>query len=311
MKNDVFISYSTMDKHVADAICSTLENSGVRCWIAPRDIFPGSDWAQSISSAIKSSSLMVLVFSENSNGSSQVSKELNLAVSNKLMVLPFKIDDSTPSGNMEYFLADMHWLDAIGGDMQAEINKLRDVVISVLPHNMNDNSKQDKPVDETSGETQNKSNDVTAEKTEAYETKKCMHCGASIPKAAQFCSACGNRPEPLETEKTDDKENVFTSYMNMWKNYFNFKGRTSRRSFWQAYLVNFVVSLVLTAISQDLGAVYTLAVLIPGLAMGVRRLHDTNRSGHWLWLCLTVYGAIVPFIFYFFKGVDEKNRWAA
>ena len=138
MKNDVFISYSTTDKHVADAICATLEGSGIRCWIAPRDIFPGSDWAQSITNAIKESKLMILVFSQNSNGSSQVTKELNLAINNNLMILPFKIDNSVPSGSMEYFLADMHWLDAIDGDMQEQINKLKDVVSSVLPHNIKD-----------------------------------------------------------------------------------------------------------------------------------------------------------------------------
>jgi TIR domain len=48
MAHDVFISYSTQDKPAADALCAILEKNGVRCWIAPRDIMPGSDWGGSI-----------------------------------------------------------------------------------------------------------------------------------------------------------------------------------------------------------------------------------------------------------------------
>jgi hypothetical protein len=48
MAHDVFISHSTEDKAVADAVCAILEKNGVRCWIAPRDILPGADWSASI-----------------------------------------------------------------------------------------------------------------------------------------------------------------------------------------------------------------------------------------------------------------------
>jgi hypothetical protein len=48
MAHDVFISHSTEDKAVADAVCAILEKNGVRCWIAARDILPGADWSASI-----------------------------------------------------------------------------------------------------------------------------------------------------------------------------------------------------------------------------------------------------------------------
>ena len=48
MAHDVFISYSSKDKPVADAACATLESSGVRCWIAPRDVAPGVAYAESL-----------------------------------------------------------------------------------------------------------------------------------------------------------------------------------------------------------------------------------------------------------------------
>ena len=49
---DVFLSYSSKDKPVADAACHALESAGIRCWIAPRDIVPGAEWGASIVKAI-------------------------------------------------------------------------------------------------------------------------------------------------------------------------------------------------------------------------------------------------------------------
>ncbi len=118
MKNDVFINYSSEDKHTADAVCSTLENAGIRCWIAPRDILPGSDWPTSIAEAIDESKIMVLIFSHSSNDSVHVNNEILRAVDNKLMVVLFKIDESKPNKGMELILSKMHWLDAIDGDMK-------------------------------------------------------------------------------------------------------------------------------------------------------------------------------------------------
>jgi len=48
MAHDVFISHSSVDKNAADAICHALEQSGVKCWIAPRDIQPGANYGGEI-----------------------------------------------------------------------------------------------------------------------------------------------------------------------------------------------------------------------------------------------------------------------
>ena len=72
MANDVFISYSHRDKTIADAVCFKLENRGIRCWYAPRDIVAGEEWASSIVAAIHSCRAMVLLFSDFSNVSKQV-----------------------------------------------------------------------------------------------------------------------------------------------------------------------------------------------------------------------------------------------
>ena len=66
MTHDVFISHSSKDKPVADAVCANLEAAGVRCWIAPRDIAPGEDWPTAITMASAQSRIMVLIFSASS-----------------------------------------------------------------------------------------------------------------------------------------------------------------------------------------------------------------------------------------------------
>ena len=80
--------------------------------------------------------------------------------------------------------------------------------------------------------------------------------------------------------------------------YADFTGRASRPEFWWFALFNFIVSAALSIISQGLSSVYSLATLLPSLAVGARRLHETNRSGWWqlLWL-VPVIGWIVLIIF--------------
>jgi hypothetical protein len=80
MKHDIFISYSSVDKNVADAVVAALENRGIRCWYAPRDIGAGTDWGESITDAISNSALMLLIFSENSNKSKRVLDEIYFSI---------------------------------------------------------------------------------------------------------------------------------------------------------------------------------------------------------------------------------------
>ncbi|MHA1527217.1 MAG: TIR domain-containing protein, partial [Promethearchaeota archaeon] len=84
VRYDVFISYSSKDKDVADAVCHFLEQQGITCWIAPRDVSTGS-YASSIVEAIENSKLMVLIFTNNANFSKHVKRELELSVKNDLL----------------------------------------------------------------------------------------------------------------------------------------------------------------------------------------------------------------------------------
>ncbi len=113
MQHDVFISYSSYDKTIADAICSKLENSHIRCWIAPRDILPGKEYGEAIIEAIIDCRILLLVFSVHANESPQVRREIERAVSKGKVIIPFRIEDILPTKSMEYALSNTHWLDAM------------------------------------------------------------------------------------------------------------------------------------------------------------------------------------------------------
>ena len=126
---DVFISYSSKDTHTANSVCKALESVGIKCFIASRDIKVGSNWAKLINAAIENSKAFVLIFSENSNNSAHVVKELNLAINNRLVILTFKIDKTIPRSSMKYYLSDTQWLDAANGNTVKNINLLKEAVL--------------------------------------------------------------------------------------------------------------------------------------------------------------------------------------
>jgi TIR domain len=126
MAHDVFVSYSSGDKPTADAICATLENRGIRCWIAPRDILPSMDWGAAIVDAINASRVMVLVYSAKANDSPQIKREVERAVNRGLAVIPFRIEDVPMSTTLEYFMSMPHWLDALSPPLQDHLDRLVD-----------------------------------------------------------------------------------------------------------------------------------------------------------------------------------------
>ncbi len=88
--HDVFISYSTLDKPISDAVCAALEGHGIRCWVAPRDITPGQDWSDAIIDAFADCRVCLLILSTASNQSDQVKREFQNAVSEAKPILPFR-----------------------------------------------------------------------------------------------------------------------------------------------------------------------------------------------------------------------------
>lgn len=122
--HEVFISYSNPEKIVAYDLCSYLETNGIRCWIAPRDVTPGTSFPASIIDAIDTSKAMVLIFSKSSNNSPHVVRELTRAVTKNVVILPFRIEDAPLSKNMEYLINLPHWMDALPPPPQQHFSAL-------------------------------------------------------------------------------------------------------------------------------------------------------------------------------------------
>jgi hypothetical protein len=110
MSNHVFVSHSHDDAPAADLIVQALEERGVVCWVAPRDVPAGGSYAESILNAIESASCFVLIYSQSSNVSSHVMREVERALKFGVNIVPVRFDDSTPSKSLDYLLATVHWL---------------------------------------------------------------------------------------------------------------------------------------------------------------------------------------------------------
>ena len=133
MAFDVFISYASKDKIIADAVCARLESAGIRCWIAPRDIVAGTSYGEAIIDAIHGAKVMVLVFSSHANSSGHIPKEVERAVSNGVAILPFRIEDVAPGKSLDYFIGSVHWLDAMTPPMEKHLDDLAATVHKLIP----------------------------------------------------------------------------------------------------------------------------------------------------------------------------------
>jgi len=129
----IFISHSSKDDSVASVICEYLEKEKVKCWIDHRDAELGSRWEESIVLAIRSSRIMLLVFSHNANISKHVGRELTLAAKNDLNILPIKIENSQVSEKFEYYIEDIQWLNAVS----YPIEKYLSIILAYIKKNLN------------------------------------------------------------------------------------------------------------------------------------------------------------------------------
>ena len=144
MAHDVFVSYSAADRAPALSVVEGLESRGIRCWVAPRDIPAGSEYGEEIVGAIKGCRILVLIFSAQANSSPHVRREVERAVSARRAILPFRVEDITPTGAMEYALGNTHWLDAFTRPLDPHIAALASTAERML--GMDGTGSHDVPV---------------------------------------------------------------------------------------------------------------------------------------------------------------------
>lgn len=130
-KYDFFISYASENKDIADYIVERIERRGYRCFIAPRDIRTGAEYAVEIVRGISNSTAVLLVFSSKSNNSRYVLREINSAVSRNRPIIPLRVEDFLPSEAMEFYLGPTHWLDAFPEILDVHLDKVVNIFLGI------------------------------------------------------------------------------------------------------------------------------------------------------------------------------------
>ena len=147
----------------------------------------------------------------------------------------------------------------------------------------------------------------------------CPKCGKENPNSTKFCTHCGAEfgnidiviGNPPTLNNPNNPMTFGQSISTCLAKYVDFNGRASRPEFWWFYLFTFLMSCTATLVDDtEIGSkLINLAFLLPSLAAGTRRLHDTNRSGWWQLLMLTIIGIIPVIIWLASKGNDQKNQY--
>ena len=127
----IFISYSSKDTEIAEKARDYIEDNGLNCWMAPRDVDTSASYSQEIMKGLINAKMILLVFSKDSHDSKYVREELNNAFIRDKPILPFKIDETLPSGRVEFFLRNQQWLDA-SSDPESFFGELLDDAKRIL-----------------------------------------------------------------------------------------------------------------------------------------------------------------------------------
>lgn len=162
----------------------------------------------------------------------------------------------------------------------------------------------------------------------------CSNCGTDAGQAS-FCPNCGTNLYGAKPYGNAETFNLITAYKSMFKKYAQFNGRSRRSEYWLASVMNFIIVMAfylimfipmmidITSNGEPSGLTagimgifgllifaYAIAILVPSLAMSVRRLHDTGRSGWFLLLNLIPYiGGIIIFVFSVLDSQPGANQY--
>jgi serine/threonine protein kinase/formylglycine-generating enzyme required for sulfatase activity len=131
LAKDIFLSHASDDSETTQKLCNLLENKGVRCWIAPRDVLPGDNYGEAIIGAIEATPVTVLMLSSRSNSSIYVMHEIERATSKRKKIVPIRLEKVLPDKSLEFYLSTSQWLDLDGNNLDGVAQQLVEVVLSL------------------------------------------------------------------------------------------------------------------------------------------------------------------------------------
>lgn len=130
--HDIFISFSTRDRLVAESLKRYMDERGMSCWMSAAAIDGGEVWTRAIVDGITGARAMVLILSASSNASEHVRREIYLARERHLRIIPFRIDSVEPDGDLAYNLAGIQWIEGSAEPTDTEFERLAQSVRGYL-----------------------------------------------------------------------------------------------------------------------------------------------------------------------------------
>ena len=133
MSKEVFVSYTTPDRRVAEDVVSFLEKQGIDCFIAPRDVDPGQAYAANLMQAINNARVIVLVASDAMNRSGHVLNEIEAIINKQKPLIPFFIEDFQMNDEFCYYLSRTQRIVAYPDPVSSYYGKLLTAILPTLP----------------------------------------------------------------------------------------------------------------------------------------------------------------------------------
>lgn len=165
---DVFISYSSKDQKLVEAMCHYLEERNLRCFVAYRDVPKGKDWGPYIEKGIEDSKVLVYVHTEASNMSEETTREINLAFEEGCVVIPFRVSAIKYGTGKRYRLNNLNWLDAFPQSPENYFGDLFDILKVNFPQRIQQKEDQKARLEAEKAEAER----IAREKAEAEERRR-------------------------------------------------------------------------------------------------------------------------------------------
>ena len=143
----IFLSHSSTNANIAETLCSNIEANGHQCFIAPRDIRTGFEYAGEILNGIDKSDVMILILSNASANSPHVLREIERAVSKSIPIIVYKLEDVVLTKSLEYFLMTHQWMNANNDNCDELINSIN--TLQVMLESSTNGDESNKPTDNT------------------------------------------------------------------------------------------------------------------------------------------------------------------
>ena len=201
----VFISYASQDAAVANSIVESLEQHKLRCWLAPRDVRAGAQYADAIVRAINEAKSVVLVLSASAIGSDHVAREVERAASKHKPIIAFRIDSAALNPGLEYFLSNSQWIDVPATGMPAALAKLAEAADRGSAHTVAaDSVAYAKPLEPTAGRQKLLAGAAVV-----------ISVGAAVALSMHFWSQRHQAAQPAATVAITDKSVAVLPFLDM------------------------------------------------------------------------------------------------